>query len=151
MDEPIQIVIDPFTVLGFFNPMQYIKMKKLPVKQFELLPVTPVFVHPKNTAELPGYYSDIIMHTDVKYVPRNIAKYVPAYVFYWFTVIDFLLVFMSVCVFLSLTQENGQVVSGPERMQLGIHRRQFAQQQLDHPEVAPIVRRKLVVLRQHNK
>lgn len=102
MDEPIQIVIHSFTVSGFFNPMQYIKMKKLAVKQFELLPVTPVFVHPKNTAELPGYYSDIIMHTDVKYVQRNITvivKYDPVYVFYGFTVIDFLLACMSVCFF----------------------------------------------------
>ncbi|XP_025413049.1 uncharacterized protein LOC112685398 [Sipha flava] len=61
---------DPFLLneadLGFMNPMQYLKMKKLPVKQFELMPISPVFVHPKNAAERPGYYSDIIMHKDVE-------------------------------------------------------------------------------------
>lgn len=53
-------------VIGFLNPMQYMKMKRLPVKQFDLLPVTPVFAHRKNAAQRPGYYSDIIMHTDVE-------------------------------------------------------------------------------------
>lgn len=48
--------------------MQYVKMKMLPVKQFELLPVTPVFVHPKNGSERPGYYADIIMHKDAELV-----------------------------------------------------------------------------------
>lgn len=55
-----------YCVLGFVSPMQYLKMKKLSVKQFELMPVSPVFVHPKNTAEKPGYYSDIIMHVDAE-------------------------------------------------------------------------------------
>lgn len=32
----------------------------------ELLPVSPVFKHPKNKTGKPGYYSDIIIHTDVK-------------------------------------------------------------------------------------
>lgn len=46
--------------------MQYLMMKKLPSKQFELLPVTPVFVHPQNATRRPGYYTDIIMHTDIQ-------------------------------------------------------------------------------------
>lgn len=53
--------------------MQYVKMKSLPVKQFELLPVTPVFMHPKNTANGPGYYSDIIMHADFELDNINIV------------------------------------------------------------------------------
>jgi ABC-type phosphate/phosphonate transport system substrate-binding protein len=44
--------------------MQYVKIKNLSAKRFELLPVSPVFVHPKNKAKKPGYYSDIIMHAD---------------------------------------------------------------------------------------
>jgi len=58
--------------VGFLNPMQYIKMKTLPVKQFDLLPVTPVFVHRKNAAQRPGYYSDIIMHTDAEKTVKSI-------------------------------------------------------------------------------
>lgn len=58
--------ITSYNVLGFLNPMHYVKMKRLSDKKFELLPVTPVFMHRKNTAEKPGYYSDIIMHTDVE-------------------------------------------------------------------------------------
>lgn len=46
--------------------MQYLMMKKLARKKFELLPITPVFVHPKNAAHRPGYYADIIAHTDVE-------------------------------------------------------------------------------------
>lgn len=30
----------------------------------ELLPVTPVFMHPKNTKNEPGYYADLIIHKD---------------------------------------------------------------------------------------
>lgn len=52
---------------GFFSPMQYLKLKSSRVKKFELLPITPVFAHPKNSEGRPGYYSDIIMHTDVEW------------------------------------------------------------------------------------
>jgi hypothetical protein len=34
-------------------------------KKIELLPITPVFVHPKNVAQKPGYFADVIVHTDV--------------------------------------------------------------------------------------
>ncbi|XP_050545665.1 uncharacterized protein LOC126907958 isoform X2 [Daktulosphaira vitifoliae] len=52
---------------GFFTPMQYVYMKKLRViKNFELLSVTPVFTHVKNSNENSGYYADIIMHKDVQ-------------------------------------------------------------------------------------
>lgn len=48
-------------------------------------------------------------------------------------------------------QENRQVVSGPQGLQLGVHGRQFAEQQPHHTEVAQDARRKFVVLRQHDK
>lgn len=50
--------------VGFMSPTQYLKMKKS--KKVELLPITPVFVHPRNTALKPGYFADIIMHTDAE-------------------------------------------------------------------------------------
>ncbi|XP_022170719.1 uncharacterized protein LOC111034015 [Myzus persicae] len=59
---------DPFCLkevdIGFLSPTQYLKMKKS--KKIELLPITPVFTHPRNAAQKPGYFADVIMHTDVE-------------------------------------------------------------------------------------
>jgi len=52
-----------FWCVGFLSPTQYLKMKRS--KQIELLPITPVFVHPKNVEQKPGYFADVIVHTDV--------------------------------------------------------------------------------------
>ncbi|NP_001155473.1 uncharacterized protein LOC100161110 [Acyrthosiphon pisum] len=58
---------DPFCLkevdIGFLSPTQYLKMKT--AKKIELLPITPVFVHPKNMEQKPGYFADVIVHTDV--------------------------------------------------------------------------------------
>lgn len=35
-------------------------------ESIELLPVTPVFKHQMNVANKPGYFSDIIVHSDKK-------------------------------------------------------------------------------------
>ncbi|XP_060839084.1 uncharacterized protein LOC132920597 [Rhopalosiphum padi] len=65
---------DPFCLkevdIGFLSPTHYLKMKRS--KKIELLPITPVFVHPKNTAQKQGYYADIIMHTDVE---KNVKSF----------------------------------------------------------------------------
>ncbi|XP_025195877.1 uncharacterized protein LOC112595022 [Melanaphis sacchari] len=59
---------DPFCLkevdIGFLSPTQYLKMKRS--KKIELLPITPVFVHSNNAAQKPGYFADIIMHTNAE-------------------------------------------------------------------------------------
>lgn len=52
---------------GFMSPTAYLKLKDDDNKFAELLPVTPVFMHPKNTNFEPGYYADIIIHKDKTY------------------------------------------------------------------------------------
>jgi hypothetical protein len=42
----------------------YLKLLDTQNEYVELLPVTPVFDHPKNTEGIKGYYSDVIIHVD---------------------------------------------------------------------------------------
>jgi hypothetical protein len=42
----------------------YVKLLDMQNKYIELLPVTAVFDHPKNTEGVKGYYSDVIIHVD---------------------------------------------------------------------------------------
>jgi len=65
---------DPFCLkevdIGFLSPTQYLKMKRS--RKIELLPITPVFVHPKSTTQKQGYYADIIMHKDIE---KNVKSF----------------------------------------------------------------------------
>jgi len=118
------------------------------VKQFDLLPVTPVFAHRKNAAQRPGYYSDIIMHTDVE-LDNILIHYVPdALSECCARVPD---VGSSHNIRVVLVQENRQIDFGLERQQFRIYRKQFAEQQSDGTEAAQGTRRELVVFRQHDK
>jgi hypothetical protein len=42
----------------------YVKLLDTQNKYAELLPVTAIFDHPKNTEGVTGYYSDVIIHVD---------------------------------------------------------------------------------------
>ncbi|XP_046389623.1 uncharacterized protein LOC124158530 [Ischnura elegans] len=61
---------DPFSAdlvdLAFLSCSSYVKLEDSKNKYFELLPVTPIFHHPKNVDRLKGYYADIIIHADRK-------------------------------------------------------------------------------------
>lgn len=46
----------------------YVKLLDMQNKYVELLPVTAVFDHPKNTEGVEGYYSDVIIHVDGRWV-----------------------------------------------------------------------------------
>lgn len=65
---PLSDRVDPFTDdavdMGFLTTSTYVKLLDMQNKYVELLPVTPVFVHPKNTEGAKGYYSDVIIHVD---------------------------------------------------------------------------------------
>ncbi|XP_075220057.1 uncharacterized protein LOC142323761 [Lycorma delicatula] len=68
---PLPGRIDPFTKdivdIAFLSAEAYIEIiEKKRTDYAELLPVAAVFKHPKNRIAKPGYYSDIIIHTDVK-------------------------------------------------------------------------------------
>ena len=52
---------------AFITPTAYVKLQDSKNPNVELLPVAPVFKHPKNLDEEPGYFSDIIIHIDYKY------------------------------------------------------------------------------------
>ena len=51
---------------GFMTASAYVKLLDGKHPHVELLPVAPVFDHPKNTEGIKGYYSDIIIHVDGK-------------------------------------------------------------------------------------
>ncbi|KAG8232788.1 hypothetical protein J437_LFUL012681 [Ladona fulva] len=59
---------DPFTAnladLAFMTCEGFVSLEASRNEFMELLPVTPVFLHPKNPDGLKGYYADIIMHAD---------------------------------------------------------------------------------------
>ncbi|XP_071446365.1 uncharacterized protein [Hetaerina americana] len=59
---------DPFTAdlvdIAFMSCSSYVKLEDAKNTYAELLPVTPVFQHPKNVDRLKGYYADIIIHAD---------------------------------------------------------------------------------------
>ncbi|RVE50856.1 hypothetical protein evm_004423 [Chilo suppressalis] len=61
---------DPFARnkvdLGFMTAASYMRLRKAGNKSVELLPVTPVFAHQMNVENKPGYFSDVIIHSDKK-------------------------------------------------------------------------------------
>ncbi|KAL0883068.1 hypothetical protein ABMA27_016538 [Loxostege sticticalis] len=65
MDRP-----DPFTTdkvdLAFMTSAAYMRLREKKNKAIELLPVTPVFAHQMNVENKPGYFSDVIIHSDKK-------------------------------------------------------------------------------------
>nr|CAD7431937.1 unnamed protein product [Timema monikensis] len=65
---PLPDRVDPFTSdtvdIAFLSSSAYTKLLDTKNAFTELLPVTPVFSHPKNKLEEKGYYSDIIIHID---------------------------------------------------------------------------------------
>nr|CAD7458627.1 unnamed protein product [Timema tahoe] len=65
---PLPDRVDPFTAdtvdIAFLSSSAYTKLLDTKNTFIELLPVTPVFSHPKNKLEEKGYYSDIIIHID---------------------------------------------------------------------------------------
>ena len=50
--------------LGFLTVLAYVKLLDTQNKYSELLPVTAVFDHPKNSEGVKGYYSDVIIYVD---------------------------------------------------------------------------------------
>lgn len=61
---------DPFSTnkvdLAFMTASSYMKLREKRNVNIELLPVTPVFAHQMNVENKPGYFSDIIIHSDKK-------------------------------------------------------------------------------------
>lgn len=61
---------DPFSTdkvdLAFMSTSAYMKLRGKKNAYMELLPVTPVFAHQMNMEYRPGYFSDIIIHSDKK-------------------------------------------------------------------------------------
>uniref|UniRef100_A0A2A4IXQ0 Solute-binding protein family 3/N-terminal domain-containing protein n=1 Tax=Heliothis virescens TaxID=7102 RepID=A0A2A4IXQ0_HELVI len=61
---------DPFSTgkadLAFMTASAYIKLREKRNPYIDLLPVTPVFAHQMNVENKPGYFSDIIIHSDKK-------------------------------------------------------------------------------------
>ncbi|KAJ8731286.1 hypothetical protein PYW07_004450 [Mythimna separata] len=61
---------DPFstdkTDLAFMTASAFMKLRGKKNPFIELLPVTPVFAHQMNVENKPGYFSDIIIHSDKK-------------------------------------------------------------------------------------
>lgn len=51
---------------GFMSSSSFLKLLDEKNKFVELLPVAAVLNHSKNTKNLPGYYSDVIIHADGK-------------------------------------------------------------------------------------
>jgi len=50
--------------LGFLTASAYVKLLDTQNMYSQLLPVTAVFDHPKNSEGVKGYYSDVIIHVD---------------------------------------------------------------------------------------
>lgn len=46
----------------------YMQLREQGAARAQLLPVTPVFAHQMNVDNQPGYFSDIIVHSDKKQV-----------------------------------------------------------------------------------
>ncbi|XP_038209802.1 uncharacterized protein LOC119830748 [Zerene cesonia] len=67
---PIANRPDPFQAdkldLAFMTAAAFMKMKQKGNKYIQLLPVTPVFAHQMNVENKPGYFSDVIIHSDKK-------------------------------------------------------------------------------------
>ncbi|XP_060803114.1 uncharacterized protein LOC106133026 [Amyelois transitella] len=67
---PFQDRPDPFLEdkvdLAFMTAAAYMKLRNTKNPYVELLPVTPVFAHQMNVENRPGYFSDIIVHSDKK-------------------------------------------------------------------------------------
>ncbi|GBP85218.1 hypothetical protein EVAR_55695_1 [Eumeta japonica] len=61
---------DPFITdkvdLAFMTAGAYMNLRDCKNTAMELLPVTPVFAHQMNVENKPGYFSDIIIHSDKK-------------------------------------------------------------------------------------
>ncbi|KAM3965105.1 phosphonates-binding periplasmic protein [Aphomia sociella] len=61
---------DPFSNdkvdIAFMTAAAYMKIRKTKNASAELLPVTPVFAHQMNVENKPGYFADVIIHTDKK-------------------------------------------------------------------------------------
>lgn len=61
---------DPFSTgkadLAFMTASAYMKLREKGKTYIDLLPVTPVFAHQMNVENKPGYFSDIIIHSDKK-------------------------------------------------------------------------------------
>ncbi|KAG6452812.1 uncharacterized protein LOC115445196 [Manduca sexta] len=61
---------DPFSTdkvdLAFMTASAYMKLRDKKITCAELLPITPVFAHQMNVENKPGYFSDIIIHSDKK-------------------------------------------------------------------------------------
>lgn len=58
----IQIIYSP----AFMTAAAYMKLREQNNEYVELLPVTPIFAHQMNVENKPGYFSDIIIHSDKK-------------------------------------------------------------------------------------
>lgn len=52
--------------LAFMTAASYMSLKDKKNPSVELLPVTPVFAHQMNVENKPGYFCDIIIHSDKK-------------------------------------------------------------------------------------
>ncbi|XP_046966027.1 uncharacterized protein LOC124534306 [Vanessa cardui] len=67
---PISGRPNPFTRdkidLAFMTAASYMNLKESNNEFVELLPVTPVFAHQMNVENKPGYFSDVIIHSDKK-------------------------------------------------------------------------------------
>ncbi|XP_068633269.1 phosphonates-binding periplasmic protein-like [Battus philenor] len=61
---------DPFSAnkidIAFMTVAAYMNLRNEGNNHVELLPVTPVFAHQMNVENKPGYFSDIIIHSDKK-------------------------------------------------------------------------------------
>ncbi|XP_049873239.1 uncharacterized protein LOC126371878 [Pectinophora gossypiella] len=61
---------DPFTTnkvdLAFMTAAAYMKLRERKADGVELLGVTPVFAHQMNVENKPGYFCDVIIHSDKK-------------------------------------------------------------------------------------
>lgn len=53
-------------ISAFMTAAAYMKLDAKRNDYIELLPVTPVFAHQMNVENKPGYFSDIIIHSDKK-------------------------------------------------------------------------------------
>lgn len=51
---------------AFMTAAAYMKLRGQKNEFAELLPVTPVFAHQMNVENKPGYFSDVIIHSDKK-------------------------------------------------------------------------------------
>ncbi|XP_072949387.1 phosphonates-binding periplasmic protein-like [Epargyreus clarus] len=61
---------DPFHTdrvdIAFMTAAAYMKLREQKNEFVELLPVTPIYAHQMNVENKPGYFSDVIIHSDKK-------------------------------------------------------------------------------------